>query len=214
MNDMSRIEINRDAVGLEQFCATVKIKTGDRFYLPVPDRSDLEHLVTTKKQLREAAVLVPLVERSQGTMVILTTRTANMSSHAGQIAFPGGKIDAGDEGPVEAAMREAFEEIGLQQEFISPFAQLDEYITNTGYRVLPVLARIDPECTLTLNRDEVDDVFEVPLGFLMHPANHQLVSRLWQGQMRTYYAMPWKDHYIWGVTAGIFRNLYQAVYTT
>lgn len=161
---------------------------------------------------REAAVLIPIVERLQEPTVILTVRTAYLSSHAGQVAFPGGKVDQDDSGPIAAAVREAEEEIGLDPQAVRTIGELAPYLTGSGYRVVPVVAQVSQEHQLALNPHEVDDVFEVPLSFLMDPANHQLQSRKWQGRDRYFYAMPFGERYIWGVTAGIIRSLYETVY--
>ncbi len=160
---------------------------------------------------RPAAVLVPVVDRPQPG-VILTMRTSELPSHAGQIAFPGGKIDQADAGPLAAALREAKEEIDLDARFVHPIGYLDVYLTFSGFRILPLVARVDPGYALTLNAAEVADAFEVPLDFLMGPENHQRHSRDWKGIRREYYAMPYQERYIWGVTAGILRNLYERVY--
>ena len=160
---------------------------------------------------RPAAVLVPIVERTE-PMALLTLRTPDLPSHSGQIAFPGGKIEASDATPLAAALREADEEIGLDAGAVDPIGYLDVYMTTLGYRIVPVVARVCSPFTLTLNPGEVEDVFEVPLSFMMELTNHQTHSREWQGMMRTYYAIPFGDRYIWGVTAGIFRNLHQKVY--
>jgi 8-oxo-dGTP pyrophosphatase MutT (NUDIX family) len=159
---------------------------------------------------RPAAVLVPVVARAE-PQVLLTLRT-ELPSHPGQIAFPGGKIDAHDRSPAEAAMREAREEIGLARELIEPIGYLDLYLTFSGYRILPTVARIEPSYRVTLCEAEVADVFEVPLAFLMDAQNHAIHSRDWKGMKRNYYAMPFGERYIWGVTAGIVRNLYDRVY--
>jgi 8-oxo-dGTP pyrophosphatase MutT (NUDIX family) len=160
---------------------------------------------------RPAAVLVGVVDRPQPT-VLLTLRTADLESHAGQIAFPGGKIEASDASPAAAALREAQEEIGLERGLVDPIGHLDLYLTFSGFRILPTVARIDPDHRLTLNRSEVAEAFEVPLAFLMDAQNHALHSRDWKGVIRRYYAMPFGERYIWGVTAGILRNLYERVY--
>jgi 8-oxo-dGTP pyrophosphatase MutT (NUDIX family) len=161
---------------------------------------------------RPAAVLAPIVARPEGATVLLTLRASNMRNHSGQIAFPGGKIDAG-ETPAAAALREAEEEIGLERRFIEPVGWLDPYLTGTGYRIMPLVAIVDPAFTLAINADEVDEVFEAPLSFLMDGVNHQLHQREWKGRMRQFYAMPYRERYIWGATAGILRNLYERLYS-
>jgi 8-oxo-dGTP pyrophosphatase MutT (NUDIX family) len=164
------------------------------------------------KATKPAAVLVPVVARLEPT-VLLTLRTPELRSHSGQIAFPGGRIDPSDASPQAAALREAQEEIGLDEEFIEPIGYLDLYLTFSGFRILPLVARVDPDYRLKINPDEVADAFEVPLEFLMTPGNHQRLKRDWQGIERHYYAMPFNDRYIWGVTAGILRNLYERIYS-
>jgi 8-oxo-dGTP pyrophosphatase MutT (NUDIX family) len=159
---------------------------------------------------KPAAVLVPVIDRSEPT-VLFTVRTADLASHAGQVAFPGGKIDPEDESPVGAALREAKEEVGLAPSLIEPLGYLDLYLTFSGFRILPTVARVQPDFALTLNPREVTEIFEVPLKFLMSPANHQRRSREWRGISREYYAIPFGDRYIWGITAGIVRNLYDRV---
>jgi 8-oxo-dGTP pyrophosphatase MutT (NUDIX family) len=162
------------------------------------------------KATRPAAVLIPVVDRAE-PQVLLTLRT-ELPSHPGQIAFPGGKIEPQDATPAAAAIREADEEIGLVTALIEPIGYLDLYLTFSGYRILPVLARVDAGYHLMLNEHEVADAFEVPLAFLMDAQNHALHSRDWQGIQRRYYAMPFGERYIWGVTAGILRNLYERLY--
>jgi len=163
------------------------------------------------KATRPAAVLVPVVDHPEPS-VLLTLRTSDLPSHGGQVAFPGGKIDAADASPLAAALREAHEEIGLEGALIEPIGYLDLYLTFTGFRILPVVARVTPNYALKINASEVADAFEVPLAFVMDEANHARKSRDWKGVTRHYYEMPFGERYIWGVTAGILRNLYEKIY--
>lgn len=171
------------------------------------------HLAPTSATMaaRAAAVLVPIIAREPKLTVLLTVRTEHLPSHAGQVAFPGGKIDEG-EAPVAAALREAEEETGLASGFVEPQGFLDVYQTRTGFRVIPVVGLVAPGFTLTPAADEVSDIFEVPLSFLMDPANHQRQRRTWQGVERQFYAMPYGERYIWGATAGMLKNLYDRLY--
>jgi 8-oxo-dGTP pyrophosphatase MutT (NUDIX family) len=176
-----------------------------------PGNDRMLQIIAQERPIRPAAVLIPIVEHAQPT-VLLTQRAAHLNDHAGQISFPGGKIDASDASPLDAALREAEEEIGLGREFIDPIGYLDLYATGFGFRILPTLARIKPGFKLRINETEVDDAFEVPLAFLMDPANHQLHSKDFRGIERSYYAMPFAERYIWGATAGILRVLYERIY--
>src|ERR1700759_4099649 len=168
-------------------------------------------IVAREQPIRPAAVLIAVVDHAQPT-VLLTQRSAHLNDHAGQISFPGGKIDPGDASPMDAALREAEEEVGLDRSFVDPIGYLDVYGTSFGFRILPTLARVKPGFQLTINQGEVDDAFEVPLSFLMNPANHQLHAKEFRGMERTYYAMPFAERYIWGATAGILRSLYEPIY--
>lgn len=163
------------------------------------------------RPIRPAAVLVPIVEHAEPT-VLLTQRAQHLPDHPGQISFPGGKIDKSDKSPLDSALREAEEEIGLDRAHVEPLGYLDLYMTTLGYRIVPVIARVKPGFSLKLNVSEVDNAFEVPLAFVMDIANHQRHSRDWQGMTRHYYAITFGERYIWGVTAGILRNLYDRIY--
>ncbi len=162
--------------------------------------------------LRDAAVLVPVVDRGADSTLLLTKRTEKLRSHSGQIAFPGGRIDPEDATAVHAALRETEEEIGLDASFIDVVGRMPDYVTGSGYRIAPVLATVRPGFLLTINEDEVDDAFEVPLSFLMDPVNHRRESRVWQEQERHFYTMPHGERYIWGVTAGIIRTIWERLY--
>jgi 8-oxo-dGTP pyrophosphatase MutT (NUDIX family) len=170
-------------------------------------------ILAREQPIRPAAVLIPVIDRPQPT-VLLTQRSTHLNEHAGQISFPGGKIDAADASPLDAALREAEEEVGLAREFVDPIGYLDLYGTSFGFRILPTVARVKPGFKLRISPSEVDDAFEVPLAFLMNPANHQLHSKLFRGVERFYYAMPYGERYIWGATAGILRVLYERIFAS
>lgn len=161
---------------------------------------------------KPAAVLVPVVLRQGEAMVLFTQRAPGLRDHSGQIAFPGGKIDRTDASALATALREAQEEIGLEPSLVTPIGYLDAYLSSSNYIVMPVVGLVTPVFQLSLNRAEVADVFEVPLRFLMDPENHELHAREWKGRLRQYYAIPFGERYIWGVTAGIVRNLYERLY--
>ena len=178
-----------------------------------PGTDKMLEIIAREQPVRPAAVLIPVVDHQEPT-VLLTQRSPNLSEHAGQIAFPGGKIDATDASPCDAALREAWEEVGLDGSFIDPIGYLGVYGTGFGFRILPTVARVKPGFKLTINHSEVVDAFEVPLSFLMNPANHQIHSKEFRGMERSYYAMPYAERYIWGATAGILRVLYERIYLT
>ncbi|MDO9414825.1 CoA pyrophosphatase [Pararhizobium sp.] len=162
--------------------------------------------------LRDAAVLVPVIDDGDDARVIFTQRTATLRKHSGQVAFPGGAIDPGDDGPEGAALRETEEEIGIERRFVETVARLPHYMAMSGFRITPVLAVVQPGFTFSLNPDEVDDVFDVPLSFLMDPRNHGRGHAHWQGAERYFYRMPYGERNIWGITAGIVRMLYERLY--
>jgi len=175
------------------------------------DADPVMQKIAEVRPIRPAAVLVAVVDHPEPT-VLLTQRAQHLPDHPGQISFPGGKIDKGDASPLASALREAEEEIGLERRHVEPLGYLDLYMTTLGYRIVPVIARVKPGFTLTLNTSEVDNAFEVPLAFVMDIANHQRHSRDWQGMTRHYYAITFGERYIWGVTAGILRNLFDRIY--
>ena len=163
--------------------------------------------------LRPASVLVPIVDRSEespdGPTVLFTRRAAHLKDHSGQVSFPGGRVAPEDPSPEATALREAREEIGLDPGRVELLGRMPEYLTRTGFRITPVVGVLTPPFELRPDANEVDEIFEVPLAFLLDPANHQRQSREWQGELRWFYAMPYREHYIWGATAGMVVNLYR-----
>jgi 8-oxo-dGTP pyrophosphatase MutT (NUDIX family) len=161
--------------------------------------------------LAPAAVLIPIVVRAELT-VLLTQRTEGLKRHAGQIAFPGGRMEPTDRDAIATALREAQEEIGLDPSFVEPLGYLDTYRTGTGFRIFPVVSLVREGFTLKLDAREVADAFEVPLAFLMNADNHRTETRTWRGQERRFYAMPFEQRYIWGATAGIMKNMHKRLF--
>ena len=163
-------------------------------------------------QFTRAAVLAPIVRRPSGWTMLLTQRTASMPTHAGQVAFPGGRVQPEDDGPVATALRETYEEIGVGHDFIRPIGRIETYETGTGYQIAPIVAFVEPGFELNPDPREVDVVFETPIAFLFDPRNHERREGAFRGQKRFYYAMPHNDRDIWGATAGMIRALYERLY--
>ena len=161
------------------------------------------------KSLRPAAVLVPIVMREDGPTLMFTQRTDHLEHHPGQVSFPGGHVEEGDETPEETALRETEEEVGLHRRHIDIIGRLDTYLTSTGFSVTPVVARATPPFEINPDPVEVAEVFEVPLAFLLDTGNHLRETRLFGDQTWYAYAMPYNGYHIWGVTAGMVRNFYE-----
>jgi len=158
-----------------------------------------------------AAVLVALVDRPEGVHVLLTKRTLHLSDHAGQISFPGGRIEGSDPNPIHTALRESEEEIGLLPQQVKVLGTLREYFIPTGYRVIPVVGWVQPPLTLKADKFEVAEIFEVPLEHFFDPRRHVIKEDMKAGQKRRYYSIPYQDWHIWGATAGILVELYQVL---
>jgi 8-oxo-dGTP pyrophosphatase MutT (NUDIX family) len=175
---------------------------------PLGSDFSLSGVVPAPTSFRPAAVLVPLVRHAAGITVLLTQRTEDMPSHAGQIAFPGGRKQAEDVDASATALRETEEEVGISRKFVQVVGPVDPYRTGTGYEITPVVGIVTPGFTIHADPREVADVFEVPLAHFLDTQNHRIDSRFWQGRERRYYAMPYGDRYIWGATAGMLKNLH------
>ena len=170
----------------------------------------LEDALLRRASVTAASVLIPLVQRADGLSMLLTQRTAHLTDHAGQISFPGGRAEDYDASAIDTALRETEEEIGLHRRHIEIVGVLPDYVTGTGYRVTPVVALITPPFELTPDANEVAEIFEVPLAFLMDAGNHRRLSfDLPEGAgRRSFYAMPYERFFIWGATAAMLRNLF------
>lgn len=172
---------------------------------------DLNPGMGAPEELVSAAVLIPLIDHAEEMTVLLTQRTDHLNHHAGQISFPGGQIDPDDQDAVAAALRETEEETGIPAGQIEIVGRLSEYVTRTGFRVTPVVGLIAPPYALAPDPFEVADVFEVPLSFILDPANHRRQSRVFRGVERSFYVFPYQDRFIWGATAGMLVNLYDVL---
>ncbi|MFI5000030.1 MAG: CoA pyrophosphatase [Reyranellales bacterium] len=176
---------------------------------PVGSDFSLNGVVPIPESYRPAAVLVPLVDRASGVTVLLTQRTEDMPSHAGQVAFPGGRRQADDADAIATALRETEEEVGLARSFVDVIGSFDPYRTGTGYEITPIVGIVTPGFTTQADPREVADVFEVPLSHFLDARNHRIESRtVAEGRQRRYYAMPYGERYIWGATAGMLKNLH------
>jgi 8-oxo-dGTP pyrophosphatase MutT (NUDIX family) len=168
---------------------------------------DLNPGATPRDSYRPAAVLVPIVDRPGGLTVLLTRRSDALPVHPGQVSFPGGRVDDSDNGPVETALRESHEEIGLAHKHVEVIGRLDTYRTGTGYEIVPIVGLLQPPFDLLPEPGEVAEIFEVPMAFICNRANHQRRSGEWRAQTRHFYVLPFDNYHIWGATAGMLVNL-------
>lgn len=197
------------------------VPTRDDLARRLADHPPLEQLMTADererqhenalKPLKPAAVLLLVVNHRADPAVVFTQRTAHLADHAGQISFPGGRVDPGDETPEGTALREAREEIGLAPEAVQILGRLPDYRTSTGFRVTPVVGWAEPPLAYQPDPHEVADVFEVPLAFLLDARNHRYESAFYKGRLRNYWAMPFGERFIWGATAGMLVTFQRIV---
>lgn len=173
---------------------------------PAPPKLTGDDSPPPLKRLMPAAVLVPILPTPRPEL-LLTTRTRSLAKHPGQVAFPGGRIDQNDHGPVAAALREAQEEVGLNPASVEVLGLGDPYRTGTGFEVRPVIGLLPPKIDLRLNPAEVADTFRVPLEYVLDPVNHMIREALWEGRRRRFYVIEWQNRTIWGATAGMLVNL-------
>jgi len=178
---------------------------------PVGSDFSLNGVVPLPEAYKPAAVLVPLVKRSAGVTVLLTQRTEDMPSHAGQVAFPGGRRHPEDADAIATALRETEEEVGIERRFVEVIGTVDRYRTGTGYEITPVVGVVEPGFVTRADPREVAAVFEVPLDHFLDEKNHRVDSRDYNGRKRSYYAMPYGERYIWGATAGMLKNLHHVL---
>lgn len=179
---------------------------------PIIERWNYEkRLIHIQQPYAEAATLMLLVEKEQGVEMLLTRRAMHLKKHSGQISFPGGRIDQKDASAEEAALRETFEEIGIASTHIQLLGQLPDFFTGTGFLMKPFVAALKKDYELSINQDEVDEVFSVPLSFLLNPNHHFLHKVDLEEGIREYFSMPWQNYFIWGATAAVIRNLYHVL---
>jgi 8-oxo-dGTP pyrophosphatase MutT (NUDIX family) len=175
------------------------------------DDLEKQRVAASAGELMPAAVLLLVVNRPQEPTVVFTQRTAHLADHAGQISFPGGRVEEGDAGPAHTALREAREEVGIDPAGVEILGELPDYHTSTGYRVRPVVGWAEPPAAWSPDPHEVAEVFEVPLAFLLETANHRYESAFYRGRLRHYWAMPWQGRFIWGATAGMLVTFQRIV---
>jgi 8-oxo-dGTP pyrophosphatase MutT (NUDIX family) len=179
--------------------------------LMTADDLEKQRVAASAEGLTPAAVLLLVVNRADEPTVVFTQRTAHLADHAGQISFPGGRAEEGDEGPAGTALREAREEVGIDPAGVEILGELPDYHTSTGYRVRPVVGWAEPPVAWSPDPHEVAEVFEVPLAFLLETANHRYESAFYKGRLRHYWAMPWRGRFIWGATAGMLVTFQRIV---
>jgi 8-oxo-dGTP pyrophosphatase MutT (NUDIX family) len=163
--------------------------------------------------LRPAAVLVPLIDRAEGMTVLLTQRTAHLHAHAGQISFPGGRVEEQDADAIATALRETEEEVGLTRDLVEVIGRLDTYVTGTGFEITPIVGLVEPGYTLTIDPFEVAEAFEVPLSYILDRNNHNRTERESAGRTRVFFVLPYQGRNIWGATAGMLVNLAEVLNT-
>ena len=197
-NLIARLNASQDNIGIRSNeDARPKNRSVEDKYIKAENRTGLTH----------AAVLVPIISRDDGLTVLLTKRTENLKNHPGQISFPGGSVDDTDLNAQHTALRETEEEVGLDPSHVEVIGQLDQYIVGTGYLVSPVIGLIKPPFKLIRQEDEVAEIFEVPLDFLIEPKNFKRYAREFNGTVHHHFSLTWQSYFIWGATAGMLRNL-------
>lgn len=202
---------NMSSNDIAQAWRLLSLSEQDDASLPKHSDYDLDKLKRTPQPLVPAAVLIGLLQRDAEYSILLTKRTNNLNQHKGQIAFPGGKIDVTDTSPLNAALREANEEVGLETNKITPLGRLPSYQTVTGFCITPIVANLEPPYKFYAEPSEVEEIFELPLNHIIEVENFKKHSLLYEGQKRHYWAVPYNGYYIWGATAAILRELAQRV---